>query len=401
MASPGKALIIVENLTVPIDRRVWKEALTLREAGYQVTVISPAVKGYDTPYEELEGIHVYRHPLPLEAGTTGARGYLHEYSMALWWEWRLARKVYRQHGFDIIHACNPPDLLFLVALWFKLLHRTRFIFDHHDLAPELYESKFNRRGLFFQMLLLCERLTFVFADKVISVNESYKEIAVGRGHKRPQDVHVVRNGPDLDLFRPVQPEPIYKHGRRFMVGYVGLMGEFDGVDHLLRAAHHLIKTQGREDIQFCLIGSGPMFKALNTLTDEMGIRPYVEFTGPGRISDTELVKRLCTCDVCVDPDPLNALNDKSTMTKIMEYMALARPIVQYDLREGRRSAGDASLYAAPNQVEDLAAKIAMVLEDPEAAQRMGAIGLQRVHDALAWKHQAPCLIEAYRDALSH
>lgn len=387
----GRVLIIVENLPVPFDRRVWMEANALTVAGYQVSVISPTGKGFESRREDIDGIAVYRHPLPRELSS--AAGYLREYAAALWHQWRLARRIHREQGFDVIHACNPPDLTFLVGLWFKLLHGKTFLFDHHDLAPELFESKFNKRGPFHSLLRLAERLTFRTADTVICTNESYREVAMGRGRKAPEDVFVVRSGPNLEKFKAVAPQPDYKRGRRFMVGYLGVMGEFDGVDHLVRAAAALIHDHGRTDIQFCLIGDGPTRQALQDLAAALKISDWMDF--PGRVSDEEMIARLSTCDVCVDPDPLNPLNDKSTMNKVLEYMALGRPVVQYDLTEGRRSAADASLYAEPNNTGALAAKIAELLDDPTLCEKLGEIGRQRMANELEWKHQVPKLLAAY------
>ncbi|MGD9874764.1 MAG: glycosyltransferase family 4 protein [Kiritimatiellia bacterium] len=388
---PGRILIIVENLPVPFDRRVWMESTTLARAGYQVCVICPTGKGCESLREDLDGIHIYRHRLPPEKSS--ALGYLREYSSALWAEWRLARKVRRDFGFDVIHACNPPDLIFLVVLWFKLFHRTKFVFDHHDLTPELYESKFNKRGFFYQMMRLAERLTFALADRVISTNESYKQVAIDRGRKKPENVQVVRSGPDLSRFNPIAPDERYKNGRKWLVGYMGVMGEFDGVDHLVRAAGYLIKDRGRDDIHFCFIGGGSCLEDLKQLAAGLGIESQTEFTG--RVPDEEMIARLSSCDVCVDCDPLNPLNDKSTMNKILEYMALGRPIVQYDLLEGRRSAGDASLYARPNDVEDLAAKILELLTDEARRKEMGETGRRRMVNELEWRHQAPRLLNFY------
>ncbi|MBU0677420.1 MAG: glycosyltransferase family 4 protein [Verrucomicrobia bacterium] len=389
-------LIIVENLPVPFDRRVWMEATTLKRAGYDVSVISPTGKGYEEVREDIDGIHVYRHHLPPEHSS--ALGYLREYSSALWNEWRLARKAYREHRFELIHACNPPDLIFLVAMWFKFLHGVKFLFDHHDLSPELYESKFNKRGIFHRLTLWAERATFRLADKVISTNQSYKDVAVSRGKKQPEDVHVVRSGPDLDKFQPVPVNGAYKRGREYLVGYMGVMGEFDGVDHLVRAAAELIVKRGRKDIQFCFIGSGPCFEKLQSLSRELGVADFAEFTG--RIPDADMIERLSSCDVCVDCDPLNPLNDKCTMNKILEYMALGRPIVQYDLLEGRRSAEDASLYAEPNNIKDLADKIEELLGNPSGRERMGQIGRERMIRKLEWKHQIPKLLAAYESLWS-
>jgi len=392
----GKVLIIVENLPAPFDRRVWMEAGTLKRAGYEVSIICPTGKGCESLEEEIDGIFIYRHRLPPEVSS--AAGYLREYSAALWGEWTLARRVRRLRGFDVIHACNPPDLIFLVGAWFKLFHGTKFLFDHHDLNPELYESKFHRRDMFYRLLFWAERLTFRLADTVISTNESYREVAIARGGKHPDDVFVVRSGPRVEAFQAVPPDPAFRRGRGYLVGYLGVMGEQDGVDHLLKAARVLVLDRGRTDIQFCLIGAGPAFEELQALARELGIAEFVEFTG--RIPDEDVIRRLSSCDVCVDPDPSNPLNDKSTMNKILEYMALERPIVQYDLLEGRRSAAEASLYAEPNNPRDLAAKIEQLLADPEARARMGRLGRQRMVDTLEWKHQSVRLLDAYRKTLT-
>jgi glycosyltransferase involved in cell wall biosynthesis len=388
-------LIIVENLPVPFDRRVWMEATTLKRAGYEVSLISPTGKGCERLQEEIEGIHIYRHRLPAERSSL--LGYVREYASALWSEWRLALNIRKKIGFDIIHACNPPDLLFLVAVWFKVFHGTRFIFDHHDLSPELYESKFNKRGLFYHLLRLAERLTFVSADVVITPNESYKEIATSRGNKPPERVHVVRSGPDLTRFKRVAANATFRRGRKYLVGYLGVMAEFDGVDHLIRVAHELTVIRKRNDIQFCLIGSGPMLPDLMALAEQLEVSDYVEFAG--RVPDSEVIERLSSCDVCVGPDPANPLNNKSTMNKILEYMALECPIVQYDLVEGKRSAGEASLYASPNNIPDFATKIEELLADTEGRSEMGRLGLQRMVERLEWKHQIPKLLKAYADTL--
>jgi glycosyltransferase involved in cell wall biosynthesis len=394
-ASPGKVLIIVENLPVPFDRRVWMESTTLAAAGYAVSVICPMGKGYEKPFEVIDGIHIYRHPLPPEVSSSA--GYLREYGAALWHEWRLARKVKKERGFDAIHACNPPDLIFLVALWFKILHGTKFLFDQHDLNPELYESKFERRDFFYQALRFAERFTFAAADLVISTNESYRAIALSRGRKKPERVFVVRSGPRLDLFNPVPPAPRHKRGKPYLVGYLGVMGEFDGVDHLVRAAHELILNRGRSDIGFCFVGSGPMLDSLKAMAVSLQIDQTLEFTG--RVSDREMIERISSCDVCVDCDPLNPLNNLSTMNKVLEYMALKRPIVQYDLIEGRRSALEASVYARPNDIHDLADKIEGLLANPEQCRAMGEFGRRRMENELEWKHQSPKLLAAYEALL--
>lgn len=384
-----RILIIVENLPLPFDRRVWHECRTLTAAGAEVSVICPTGKGYEARYECLDGVHIHRHPLPQDA--KGAAGYLREYSAALWHEMRLALKVARLRGFDTIQACNPPDLMFLVALPFKLFGK-RFIFDHHDINPELYEAKFGRRGLFWKLLLVFEKLTFWAADVVISTNESYREIALTRGGKRAEDVFVVRSGPDLNRLVVSAPDPAWRKGRRHMVGYVGVMGEQEGIDLLLDAARILVKERGR-DVQFVLVGDGPALPDLKAQTQAMGLADHVTFTG--RAPDAELFGVLSSADVCVNPDRVNPMNDKSTMNKILEYMAFAKPIVQFEVTEGRYSAGRASLYARPNDTRDMAGKIGMLLDDPALSADMGVFGRNRVETELSWDHQVDTLIAAY------
>jgi glycosyltransferase involved in cell wall biosynthesis len=386
-----KVLIIVENLPVPFDRRVWQEATTLQDAGYTVSVICPTGKGHTAPRETLQRVHIYRYELPIEAH--GALGYLFEYSWSLAAQFFLALQVLRQHGFDAIHACNPPDNIFLIGGFFKLFGK-RFLFDHHDINPELYEAKFGRRGFWHRMLTLFERLTFLTADISIATNESYREIAITRGRMDPAKVFVVRSGPDLRRVRPLPPNPALRQGRRFLVGYVGVMGEQEGIDCLLRAARIIVVEQGRSDVHFGLVGGGTSLDAMRRYAEELGIADYVTFTG--RVPDEPMLEMLSTADVCVNPDVANEMNDKSTMNKIMEYMALAKPIVQFDLTEGRRSALEASDYARRNDERDLATKILELLHDENRRRRMGEFGRRRVEDELQWAHEAPKLLEAYR-----
>lgn len=386
-----KILMIVENLPVPFDRRVWQEALTLRDAGAVVSIICPTGKGYEKSYEWIEGVHVYRHPMPLDAGS--ASGYLLEYSVALFAELRLAWKIFFERGVDAIHACNPPDLIFLVALPFKLLGK-KFLFDHHDVNPELYEAKFNRRGFFWRLLVLLERLTFFFADVSIATNESYRHIALTRGGMAPDKVFVVRSGPDLDRVKPVPPNLRWKNGRDYLVGYVGVMGDQEGVDLLLAAADHIVHDLQREDFQFVLVGGGPSLQGLEIRSAELGLQDHVTFLG--RVPDRDLFSVLSTSDVCVNPDRVNPMNDLSTMNKIIEYMAMGKPIVQFDLTEGRFSAAEASLYAKANNPIDFADKIIELIDDEPKRKNAGEAGRRRVERELAWRHQAPKLIEAYR-----
>jgi glycosyltransferase involved in cell wall biosynthesis len=386
-----KVLIVVENLPVPFDRRVWQEARALTAAGALVSVICPMGKAHTKPYEYLEGIHVYRHPLPVEANS--ALGYAIEYGAALFHELRLAFKVWRRHRFDTLHGCNPPDLIFLVALPFKLMGK-RYIFDHHDINPELYEAKFGRRDLFWRLMRFCEWLTFKTADAVISTNESYRRIAIERGGKRPEDVFVVRSGPDLSRVKHAAPNPALRNGRRYMVGYVGVMGDQEGIDLLLETARHIVHDLGRDDIQFCLAGAGPSLEKLKLDAFRLDVADHVTFLG--RVPDDALFEMLSTADVCVNPDRVNPMNDKSTMNKILEYMALGKAIVQFDVTEGRYSAGQASLYARANDPVDFAGKVLELLADPEACARMGAFGRHRIETEMAWAYEVPRLIAAYR-----
>jgi len=385
-----KVVIIVENLPSPFDRRVWQEATTLREAGYVVSIICPTGKGYTSKHECLEGIHIYRYSLPVEA--SGAAGYLLEYSSALVFQFWLSIKVLFRHGFDVIHACNPPDNIFIIGAFYKLFGK-KFLFDHHDINPELYEAKFGRRDFFYKVMLLWERWTFRVANISIATNESYKDIAIDRGGMDRDKVFVVRSGPKLDRLKIIPPVPALKHGRRYLVGYVGVMGQQEGIDHLLQAARYIIKDKGRTDVHFGLVGGGTQLAEMKALAGELDIAEFVTFTG--RVPDQDLLEMLNTADVCVNPDVANEMNDKSTMNKIMEYMALGKPIVQYDLKEGRFSAQEASLYAERNSPEDMANKILLLLDDEQRRTRMGEFGRRRVESELAWSYEAPKLLSAY------
>lgn len=385
-----KVLILVENLPLPFDRRVWHECRTLTAAGAQVSVICPKGKGYEAPYELIDGVHIYRHGLPLDASS--ALGYLMEYGAALFHETRLAWKIFFKHGFDTIQGCNPPDLIFLIAWQFRLLGK-RYIFDHHDINPELYEAKFNRRDFFWKLMVLFEKLNFRSAQTVISTNQSYREIAMTRGGKATEDVFVVRSGPDLNRLHVTAPDPKWARGREAMVGYVGVMGDQEGIDLLLESAREIVHERGR-DVQFVLVGGGPALDGLKTMARDMGLEDHVTFTG--RAPDADLFSVLSSADICVNPDRVNPMNDKSTMNKILEYMAFSKPIVQFDVTEGRYSAQEASLYARANDTTDFADKILHLLDHPAQAGEMGRIGRERVETELSWDYQVESLISAYQ-----
>lgn len=384
-------LIIVQNLPVPFDRRVWQEATTLAAHGYTVSVICPVGRGYEKRFEQIEGINIFRHPLPFEA--KGAAGYLFEYSFCLFWELWLACKVLAKVGFDVLHACNPPDNIFLIGGFFKLFFGKKFLFDHHDINPELYEAKFGRRDFFYKVMLLWERWTFKTADVSIATNNSYRQIAIERGGMDPDKVFVVRSGPKLDRMKILPPVPALKKGRAHLVGYVGVIGQQEGIQYLLEAARYLIFERGRQDVHFILVGGGPALDDMKKLATAKGVDDYVTFTG--RVPDQDLLEALNSSDVCVNPDEVNPMNDKSTMNKIMEYMSLGKPIVQFDVTEGRVSAGEASLYAKANDAIDMANKIAELLDNPQKCAEMGAFGRKRVETELSWPHEVPKLLAAY------
>jgi glycosyltransferase involved in cell wall biosynthesis len=390
---PGKALILVENLSVPFDRRVWQESTTLRDAGWDVHVICPqGTKRDRESYVELDGVKIHRYPLT--AATGGPRGYVKEYGTALWHTYRLARKI---GPVDVVHACNPPDLLYLVA---KMLKRkgARFVFDQHDLCPELYLSRFAGRGEDFLYRMVCrlEQATYKAADVVISTNESYREAAITRGKMPADKVFVVRSAPVIERFRQVEPEPELKKGKPHLLCYLGVMGPQDGVDYALRALALLRDELKRDDWHAVFVGSGDTFDDMVTLSKELGLADVVEFTG--RIPDEDLVRYLSTADVCLSPDPHNPLNDVSTMNKVMEYMAMSRPMVSFELREARVSAGEAALYAPANDELEFARLTARLLDDPSERERMGKLGKERVEGPLAWGNSQKALLAAYEAA---
>jgi len=386
-----RVLIIVQNLPVPFDRRVWQEANELINNGYQVSIICPVGRGYEVHREVLNGISIYRHPLPYEA--KGAFGYLLEYGSSLFWEFILACRVLVSEGFDVIHACNPPDNIFLIGGFFKFMFGKKFLFDHHDITPELYEAKFNRRDFFYKVMLFWEKLTFKMADVSIATNESYRTIAIERGHMPQDKVFIVRSGPSLERLKVLPPVASLRRGKKYLVGYVGVMGQQEGIQYLIEAVRHIVYDLKRTSIHFTLVGGGPSLEDFKALATEKKVNEYVTFTG--RAAEQTLLEVLNTADVCVNPDEANPMNDKSTMNKIVEYMALGKPIVQFDLAEGRFSARDASLYAKANDATDFANKIIELIDNPEKRASMGAYGRARVERELAWQYEAPKLLAAY------
>jgi len=386
-----RVLIIVQNLPVPFDRRVWLECQALVSAGYRVAVVCPKGSG-DPGYEVIEEVELYKYKpyAPGGSNLSFAAEYVYSFLATTW----MALKARRSGRFAVIQACNPPDIFWPLAMAFRALEGTRFVFDHHDLCPELYQSRFPAGPkLPYQGLRALERRTHRAADHVIATNDSYRKIAMARSGKRATDVTVVRTGPDPQRLRRGQACPELRRGRRYLAAYIGVMGPQDGVDIIVRAAGILVHELGRDDIAFTLIGSGDCFGDLVALRDELGLAGHVEFTG--RAPD-ELVSRiLSTADVGLSPDPKNPLNDVSTMNKTMEYMAFELPVVAFDLRETRRSAGDAALYVKPNDVHDYAVAIAGFMDDEPRRARLGKLGRARVEQELAWCHQERAYLGVY------
>jgi len=375
---------------VPRDRRVWQECLALAKAGYRVSVICPMATG-DPPIEYLEGIALYRYPAA--PASSGTMSFLYEFAYSWARTLLLTLKVLRKEGFDVIQACNPPDTYFAIAWLYKLFGK-RFVFDQHDLAPETYRARFEKpsRVLLWGLHLL-ERLTYRTADRVIVTNNSYRDVALARGGKAPEHVAVVRNGPDPAQMRRGPARPELRNGRRFLCCYLGIMGPQDGVDLAVRAADVLVHQMGRHDCSFALLGDGDSYQQIQALVHELGLQEYV--TMPGFLGDAELAAYLSTADLGLCPEPSNPLNEVSTMVKTMEYMAFELPVVAFDLKETRFSAADAAVYVIPNEVQQFAAAIAALLDDPDRRAGMGRAGRRRVEEALAWTHQAPTYLGVF------
>ena len=385
----GRVLIIVQNLPVPFDRRVWLEACALRDAGFQVSVVCPKAPG-DPSFQEIDGIRIRKYAPP--PPTSGTLSYVWEFAYCWVRTFALVLRAAAREGFDVIQACNPPDTYWALAAPFKPFGK-RFVFDQHDLCPEVYVSRFpNGSRLVTRALTLLERATYALADHVVATNDSYRDTALRRGKVRADRVTVVRTGPDPERLTKGTPVPRWRSGRRYLCAYLGVMAPQDGVDLALRAAAAIVRS-GRDDVHFLFMGSGDSYDELVSLADQLGITDRVTFTG--RIPDETVWEVLSTADVGLSPDPLNPLNDVSTMNKTMEYMAFELPVVAFDLRETRVSAGPAAVYVQPNDTDAFARAIVELLDDPEQRAEMGRQGRERVERELAWRHQAPQYLRVY------
>lgn len=383
--------MIVENNTVPFDRRVWHEATALRDAGHRVTVIAPRSKRARRFSEVIDGIRVMRHPRVIEAARPWQ--YAIEYPNAILWEMALSLLAIVSVGVDVVHIANPPDAAFVLTPLFRLAG-ARVIFDQHDLSPEIYEEKFGRRGLVWRLLVAFERASYRAADIVITSNDSMKRTATGRGGKESADVFVVRNGPNLELFRSLGETHTPGNGHKHTVCYMGIIGEQEGLDSYLRVIDNIVHKKGRTDTEFLVVGDGTGLRALKEQTERRRLTEHMRFTG--YLSGDDLIETLGGTDVCVVPERATPLTEQSTLVKTMEYMAMGKPVVQYDLEEARITSGDTALYASRNDEEDMANKIVYLLDHPDQREELGARAARRVREKLAWNHQVSSLLRAYR-----
>jgi glycosyltransferase involved in cell wall biosynthesis len=388
-----RVLMLLENNPYPSDGRVRRESNSLVAAGFEVTVIAPG--GWQSPrYENIEGVHVYRFLAPPPGDSLP--GYLWEYGWSLFSSFYLTLWVLFRRGFDVIHAHNPPDLFVLIAICYRVIGK-KFVFDHHDLSPEMYHSRFrhDEKNMVYRALVFFEKLSCRLADQVIATNESYKKVEIERSRIPAEKITVVRNGPELSRVRTVPPDPELRSKASIILGYVGIMGQQDGVDYFLRALDHLVHGLGRTDVFAVIVGKGDAVPGLKKLATSLGLDSRVWFTG--RVPEEDMLRYLSTADICIDPDPYDPFNDRSTMIKMTEYMALGKPIVAFDLTEHRASADDAALYSRHNDVQDFAKNIAILIDNPQLRKKMGAYGRQRIEDSLAWHHQQEKLLQAYEN----
>jgi len=387
----SRILIIVQNLPVPFDRRVWLECRALTAAGYDVTVVCPKGKN-DPGYQVLEGVTLLKYRPYAPGGS--AVSFIVEYAYSFLTTAALVLRARRKGKLAVLQACNPPDIFWPIARWLRRRDGTRFVFDHHDLCPELYDSRFpDGRALPKQGLLALEKATFRTADHVVSTNTSYAEIAMRRGGKAPENVTVVRTGPDPERLQRRAEVPALRRGRKHLVAYIGVMGPQDGVDLAVRAAAYVINDLGRDDVAFTFMGSGDSYHELVALRDELGLHDHVEL--PGRVPDETVVDVLSTAAVGLSPDPKNPLNDVSTMNKTLEYMAFELPVVAFDLKETRVSAGDASSYIQSGDVAAYARAIVELLDDPNKRAVMGKAGRVRIEQELGWPFQRDRYVGVY------
>lgn len=397
-ASAGnRVLMLLATSLYPRDPRVQREATSLVHAGYDVSVICPrfASRVWQPLFEVIDGVHIYRYPVPTFLRSFSAAAYVMGYIYSFLAIFIVSLGVFFRRGFDVVHIHNPPDVLVFVAAFYKLLFGKCFVYDHHDLAPEMYGVIFKRKRnrLFYKVLVWLEKLCCRFADHVIATNQSYRQMEIDRGHVPADRITIVRNGPELNVIKLVEPDQELRQKGKVILGYVGAMGLHDGVDYMLRTLQHLVRDLGRTDFFCVLVGRGKMWNEMKLLSQQLGLTDYVWFTGFVPLED--LLRYLSTADICLAPEPKNAFNDRSTMIKVTEYLALGKPIVAFDLTEHRFTAQEAAVYATPNDELDFARKIAWLMDNPEQGQKMGQIGRKRAEKELAWSYQVKHLVGAY------
>lgn len=388
---PPRCVIIVENLPVPFDRRVWQEANALKEAGFDVSVICPKNEQHPLAFEEINGIAIYRHALPLEA--SGKLGFLFEYASALFHETRLLLKIALTRGFDVVQGCNPPDLIFLVAAPYKLFGK-KYVFDHHDLSPELYAAKYERHDFFHRLLLMAEKLTFRFADRVISANDTYRDIAITRGGKAPEDVTTVYSVPDRQKLRRVAPDEKLRAGAQVVLGYVGIIADQDGVDHLVRMMRHIVHEAKKHSVRAVVVGDGPALASVKELAQALDVADSITFTG--YLRGLDLMAAISTFDIGIIPDPVNEYNDKISMNKVFEYSALGIPSVAYDLSETRRLLGQAGTFAGDPTPEGLAKAVLPLIDDERLRHELGRRAGKLAEEKFNWDSEAEKYVAAYQ-----
>lgn len=393
-------LLIVENNSIPLDRRVWREACSLRDAGAKISVICPRMMEDNELLEEVDGIQIYRYTSAFSNGTMW--GYIREYAVAFIKTLAVVQRLlFQRHRVHVVHVANPPDIFWPLALYCRLWG-IKFIFDEHDLTPATYLSRFahqnNEAGFMYRILVWMEKLSYRVADSIISTNNSFKANAIDTDQRYKEKIFVVRNGPDTRIFSPTVPYPEYKKGRRFLAAYIGVMAIQDGVDYIIRAVDTLVKERRFNDFIVYIIGTGDEWERLRTMCNQFALNDYIVFTGFLDVPDH--LKILSTADVCLSPDPYNTMNDKSTMVKVMEYMALGKPIVSFDLKETRYSAGESAYYVANNDAGAFADGMLYLFNHPEICTRMGTIGRRRIDESFCWQIQSECLLQAYRFVLS-
>jgi glycosyltransferase involved in cell wall biosynthesis len=393
--SNNRVLMLLENMSYPQDPRVRREATALTAAGYRVSIICPSGKGQPRR-ETVNGVRVYRYAPPPPAN--GLLGYVWEYGYSMAAAFLISLMIFAREGFDVVHAHNPPDMFVFIAAFYKLFGK-RFIFDHHDLSPEMYQARFPCGGspVVCNALVFLEKLTCRLADRVLATNESYKKVEMERGRVSEKRITIVRNGIELHRLRPIESDRAPRKMGKTIIGYVGVMGVQDGIDYLLRALHHLVHDLGRADFRCFLVGYGDAWVDSKALAHQLGLDEYVLFTG--EMSNDDLLLYLSTADICVDPDPSNPYNDRSTMIKMMEYMALGKPIVAFDLPEHRFTAQQAAIYVTPNDERAFARALERLMDDPLRREDLGAFGRRRIETQLAWDFSIPNLLAAYRAVL--